>query len=49
VSVLTGKLGLKGSFWDAISNLDLNAIGLVIVGLFVATWATATAFWLACN
>lgn len=45
LSVLADKLGLKGAFWDAISNLDLNTIGFVIVGLFVATWAIAIALW----
>ena len=32
--VLADKLSLKGAFWDAISKLDLNTIGFVIVGFF---------------
>jgi nickel/cobalt transporter (NiCoT) family protein len=45
VSVLADRLGLSGGFWDTIANLDLNLVGYVIVGLFVATWAIAFAVW----
>jgi high-affinity nickel-transport protein len=45
LSVLPGKLSLRGGFWQAVSNLNLNTVGFVIVGLFVATWAVALAIW----
>ncbi len=44
-SVLAGRLGLTGGFWDAVAGLDLNLVGYVIVGLFVGTWAVALAVW----
>jgi high-affinity nickel-transport protein len=28
-----------------VQNIDLNVLGFVIVGLFVATWALAAAVW----
>ncbi|MCW3064503.1 MAG: high-affinity nickel-transporter [Solirubrobacterales bacterium] len=39
------KLRLTGGFWDWVSNIDLNTLGYVIVGIFVATWATSMAIW----
>ncbi len=44
-SVLAGRLGLTGGFWDAVAGLDLNVVGYAIVGLFAATWAVALAVW----
>jgi high-affinity nickel-transport protein len=45
ISVLADKLKLSGGVWDFASNLDLNVVGYVIVGLFVLTWAVALAIW----
>jgi high-affinity nickel-transport protein len=45
LSVLADRLGLSGGMWDVVSRLDLNTVGYVIVGLFVATWAIAGAVW----
>lgn len=45
MSVLADKLSLTGGLWDFASNLDLNLVGYVLVGLFVATWAIALAVW----
>jgi nickel/cobalt transporter (NiCoT) family protein len=39
------QLGLTGSFWTSLENIDLNTLGLLIVGMFVATWALALAVW----
>jgi high-affinity nickel-transport protein len=39
------KLGLRGVFWSWISGIDLNAVGYLIVGLFVVTWAMALLIW----
>jgi high-affinity nickel-transport protein len=44
-SLLAGKLGLEGGFWSWLGALDLNTLGFVIAGLFVATWAIALAVW----
>jgi nickel/cobalt transporter (NiCoT) family protein len=45
LSVLADKLGLSGGLWDVVSTLDLNVVGYVVVGLFVATWAIAIVVW----
>ncbi|WP_446042078.1 HoxN/HupN/NixA family nickel/cobalt transporter [Streptomyces sp. SID1121] len=45
LGLLAEKLGLHGAFWDWVSGLDLNIVGLVIVGLFFATWLLAMAVW----
>lgn len=45
LGLLADKAGLHGAFWDWISGLDLNTVGFVIVGLFVATWAAALTAW----
>ncbi|HEY1778216.1 MAG TPA: HoxN/HupN/NixA family nickel/cobalt transporter [Solirubrobacteraceae bacterium] len=43
--LLASQLDLSGSFWNWFENIDINALGFVIVGLFVATWAIALAIW----
>ncbi|MFF7355897.1 MULTISPECIES: HoxN/HupN/NixA family nickel/cobalt transporter [Streptomyces] len=45
LGLLADRLDLHGPFWDWISGLDLNTVGFVIVGLFVATWAIALLVW----
>ena len=45
LSLLADQLGWRGGFWAWISGIDLNAIGLLIVGLFVATWVVAVLIW----
>ncbi|HEY6761928.1 MAG TPA: HoxN/HupN/NixA family nickel/cobalt transporter [Baekduia sp.] len=44
-SVLAGRLGLSGGAWDAIAGVNLNALGYLIAGVFVLTWAVAIAVW----
>lgn len=39
------QLHWQGSFWDWLAGLDLNTIGFVVVGLFVAAWALALLVW----
>jgi len=39
------ELSLRGSFWDSVSRINMNTIGYVIVGVFVATWAIALLIW----
>jgi high-affinity nickel-transport protein len=43
--LLAVRLSLTGSFWVWFEGIDLNALGVVIVGLFVATWAVALFVW----
>jgi high-affinity nickel-transport protein len=45
LSLLGNQLGFEGPFWDWLGNLDLNILGFVIVGLFVATWVAALLIW----
>jgi high-affinity nickel-transport protein len=45
LQVLSGQLGWTGGFWDWANGLDLNTLGFVIVGLFVATWVAAILYW----
>ena len=46
---LAGLLGqefqLGGPFWTWVESLNINTLGFVIVGLFVATWAIALFVW----
>jgi high-affinity nickel-transport protein len=39
------ELRLDGSFWRWFEGIDINALGFVIVGLFVATWVISLAVW----
>jgi len=45
LSLLAQQLNLTGRFWTWVAGLNLNTVGFVIVGLFVATWAVALAVW----
>jgi high-affinity nickel-transport protein len=38
-------LNLSGAFWNWFENIDLNVLGFLIVGMFVATWVIALAVW----
>jgi high-affinity nickel-transport protein len=41
ISIVSEKAGIVHGPLAAIANLDLNFVGFVIVGLFVATWLVA--------
>lgn len=45
LAVFTEKLGLTGGLWGVVGSIDLNAIGYLVVGLFVVTWVGALAVW----
>ena len=45
LGLAAGELGLRGGFWSAVSQVNVNALGYVIAGLFVATWAIALLVW----
>jgi high-affinity nickel-transport protein len=39
------RLNLSGSFWNWFENIDINFLGIVIVGMFVVTWAISVWVW----
>ncbi len=43
--LFASKLEAQGPFWDWVEAIDLNVLGFIIVGMFVATWAVALAVW----
>jgi high-affinity nickel-transport protein len=43
--LIAQHLNLSGSFWAWFENININILGFLIVGMFVATWAIALAFW----
>ena len=45
LGLLTEQMGWHGGFWDWVAGLDLNAVGFLIVGLFVLTWLAAVLIW----
>ena len=45
LSVVIDQLGLTGGTWGFASNVDVNADGYAVVGLFVITWMVALAVW----
>lgn len=45
LGLVADKAGLHGPFWDGIAGLDLNAVGYVVVCLFLVTWAVALSVW----
>jgi high-affinity nickel-transport protein len=45
VGLAADQLGLKGSFWSSVSQVNMSLLGYVIVGMFFATWAIALLVW----
>lgn len=45
LGLFAGQFGWHGTFWDSLSALDLNTVGFVVVGMFVAAWAIALLVW----
>src|SRR3954468_24381982 len=45
LSIAVDRLDLSGGFWGWVAGVDLNALGYVVFGLFVVTWALALAVW----
>ncbi|HEX4011355.1 MAG TPA: HoxN/HupN/NixA family nickel/cobalt transporter [Solirubrobacteraceae bacterium] len=41
----SSELNLSGSFWASLQTMDINVLGFVIVGMFVATWTVAMLVW----
>ena len=44
-TVAAEQLNLTGPFWHTVAHLNLNTVGIVIAGLFIATWIIALAIW----
>jgi high-affinity nickel-transport protein len=45
LGLLGQELKLSGGFWSFMSGFNINKAGLVIVGVFVVTWAVALSVW----
>jgi high-affinity nickel-transport protein len=47
LAVLRDRLDLRGGLWNAVATVggSLNVVGVVIVALFVVTWAGSYAIW----
>ena len=47
LGLLVARLGLSGWFWDAIGSLNgnLNTLGFLIIGIFIAAWAGSVAIY----
>ncbi len=45
LQLLAEKLDLRDPFWTWWRAIDMNTLGFIIVGMFVATWASALAVW----
>jgi len=43
--LLATKLGAQGPFWSWVENININALGFIIVGMFLATWTIALSIW----
>ena len=49
LSIIAGELRLSGGMWRFVATIDLDAMGLLVVGLFVLTWAIALIIWRAAH
>jgi high-affinity nickel-transport protein len=43
--LIAEQLNLSSPFWTWFEGIDINFLGFMIVGMFVATWAIALAVW----
>jgi high-affinity nickel-transport protein len=43
--VLSDKLNLHGGLWNLMANFNINEAGYIVVGLFIAVWLAAIAYW----
>jgi nickel/cobalt transporter (NiCoT) family protein len=43
--LFASKLEARGPFWEWVEAIDINELGFMIVGMFVATWAVALLVW----
>jgi high-affinity nickel-transport protein len=45
IGLFSDALHLHGAVWDWATNIDLNSVGFIIVGMFVAIWTIAVVVW----
>ncbi|MEO9174105.1 MAG: HoxN/HupN/NixA family nickel/cobalt transporter [Gaiellales bacterium] len=45
VGIISQHLNAQGGFWLWVQGIDINTLGFIIVGMFVATWALALGVW----
>jgi nickel/cobalt transporter (NiCoT) family protein len=45
LGLLPQELHWRGSFWRLMSGFDINKAGMIIVAMFIVTWAGAVLFW----
>jgi nickel/cobalt transporter (NiCoT) family protein len=45
LGILTTEMHLRGAFWDAVANFNINVAGFCIAALFVLIWAAAVIYW----
>jgi high-affinity nickel-transport protein len=43
--LIAEHLNLTGPFWNWFESININFLGFLIVGMFIATWALALAVW----
>jgi high-affinity nickel-transport protein len=43
--LIMSQLNLSGGFWNWFENININLLGFIIVGMFVATWVIAASIW----
>jgi high-affinity nickel-transport protein len=43
--LIASEVNLSTPFWSWFENININLLGFVIVGMFIATWAVALAVW----
>ncbi|MDD9266359.1 HoxN/HupN/NixA family nickel/cobalt transporter [Paenibacillus sp. GCM10023248] len=43
--VLSEELGMKGSFWAWLQEIDFGVLGFILVALFIAAWIVSIAVW----
>ncbi|HEY5195019.1 MAG TPA: HoxN/HupN/NixA family nickel/cobalt transporter [Solirubrobacteraceae bacterium] len=43
--IVAQHLDAQGSFWSWFENIDINELGFIIVGMFIATWVIALSIW----
>ena len=42
MSIIAMEFNLSGGFWDYFGNLDFGVLGIIIIGVFVFSWAIST-------
>lgn len=45
LTLIAGRLGWSGPFWDSLAHLNFETMGIAIIVLFVVAWAVSVAYW----